>query len=177
MDALINFEHNGRLFECDPDEFNITIKSVLTDILVHQFIPIIDRNCQYRQLKCISCWQIVNDNSLFLICDQCCKACIGENKLIAIMSYDVFICYKTHHNYWREIGTQSLNKNIKSFYKSDYYNDKSSWLKYFVNSSHKLINRFYHSVPILFLLALRDPKSDCSVLNRDIVFFTFKFIY
>lgn len=84
------------------------------------------------------------------------------------MTMNTYICYK-RNGYWiNNFGTIPATKC---------YHDKNSLLKYFVGCSHKLVHRFYHTVPILLLLALRDPNANCNVLNVDIIMHIFRFIY
>lgn len=178
MGELINFETNGYLFRCCPDDFNIIMRDTLTNILIHRFVPTTGWSYEHRPIKCIICWQFVIDNSRFLICEDCCETCIDENILIAIMYTNVLICYKSRYHYWCEIDAGShINKRFKKLYENEYYNDHSSLLEYFTDCSYKLIDRFYHTTPILFLFALNDPNSDCNILNKDIVTYIFDFIY
>lgn len=179
MDALINFKIKGHLFECDPNEFNTKIKNVLSNILIHRMEYFMNNDViDIRKIRCIICWQFELDNSWFLICEECCKTCINYSVLISIVKSHIYICHVTCDDYWDDLDSCSeLIKRRERFYKNKYYHDKSSFLKYFVTCSFKLIHRFYHAVPILFLLSLHDQNSDCYTLNKDVIMCIFNFIY
>lgn len=206
MDELINFVEMRHLFKCAPDKFNITIKSILINMLInkmlctkphrerHMLFPgrfcvspeerkkqfKIQRNADNGKVRCIICRQFEVDNSEFVICNECCKVCINENVLIAIGNI-IFVCCKTNivwNNYWGDVDSNPLLGDIRDkLYNNENYNNKGSLLKYFVDNTHKLVHRFYHTVPILFLLSLCDLQSFSGKLNKDIIFFIFKFIY
>lgn len=180
MDVLINFEEHGHLFCCASNEFNVTIKKVLSNILIHE------TECTYtltnghgvRKIKCIICLQIVYDDGQFVICDECCRTCINQCTLISVTDADIFICRITSNDYWDDLDSCSeLAAFREGFYKNKSYHNKRSLLKHFVDCSHKLIHRFYHSVSILFLLSLYDSNSHCNILNVDVVTYIFNFIY
>lgn len=166
MNELINFVDSGILFKCDPIEFNDKIRNVLTDIFVYNparvrfdgiynharerfentHDPVYERFEEIYKLRCIICWQIVFDDSFFVICNDCCRTCINKNILISV-SRNVYVCHKLRNNYWGNIDEHVALRLIrKSVYDDDNYDDKCSLLKYFINSSHKLIHRFYHVV-------------------------------
>ena len=176
MDVLFSFEHNGYLFKCAHDEFDIKIKDVLTDILIHKlrFTKDMQQYKDYgmRPVKCIICQQCVFDDSWFVICNECCKLCIGEDILIAIIR-DIYICHRLNNGSWRNIDPFALESVWKKIYNSEHYNNKNSLVKYFIDCLHQLTHRFYHTAPTLLLLSLYDPQSGCSVLNKDIVFYMF----
>ena len=47
----------------------------------------------------------------------------------------------------------------------------------FINNSHHLFHRHYHTVPIIFMLSINDVNSLTCVLNHDIIIYIIKFIY
>lgn len=173
MDILISFKNGSQLFKCDPSNFAVAIKDVLTNILICDKM----RDERFnglnviKKVKCIICWQYEFDDSQFVICNKCCKLCINENIIIAL-TRGTYVCRKSDSNYW--FGISDLNGTFRA---NMYYHDINSLLKYFINCSHKLVHRFYHTVPILLLSALRDPNANCNVLNVDIIMYIFRFIY
>lgn len=179
MDALVNFCNNGRFIDCGPNEFNNIIKHTLMRLLLKKlsgenqyqvFFDSINRDYSDRILKCIICVRNMRDNSEFLVCNECCKICIDEDIIISILKdesrFEVVLC-QFDGGYWVDTYEHFLCDND---------NDKII-LKMFIDNSHKLIHRFYHTVPITFLMSIFDPKSSCSILTWDIIIHIIKFIY
>ena len=173
MDALISFKNGSHLFKCDPDDFTVVIKDTLTNILIRDMTRD-GRFCvsnMIKKVKCIICWQHEFDDSSFIICKECCKLCVNADIIIA-MNMHTYVCNKRNDGYWFD-----MSGNFGILRATEHYHNKSELLKYFIDHSHGLIHRFYHTVPILFLLSLCDPNSDCNVLNRDVIFYIFGLIY
>ena len=167
MNPLVSFYNNGWLFRCNKNEFDDNIKNVLTKLFSY---CIIDRAQIYifhlHNVKCIICLQLISTNintfifNPFLICDSCCNVCIG-------------------HHIFIEFFVSRPSCSIKSVWtngKRPFYHGRGN-PQSFIDHSHKLIHRFYHVVPIMFIMAISDRNSHCHMLNGDIMMHMLQFIY
>ena len=122
--------------------------------------------------KCIICAQVITPiinlklSSPFLICDECCYECIGDRNFIEFTKFDLtckicphrFVCNYRMYNHYR-------------------YYVSSHFVNSLMNNSHKLMHRFYHTVPIIFLISRTDHNSYCCGLIMDVMIHILKFIY
>lgn len=203
MDYLTQFHNDKYLFKCEKNTFDYNIKSALTKIFSCNTIyetQMYIFNCD-KIVKCLICLQLIpiEDGLLiftkdkytssiltkngqfyvpsskykytigmrliinyapFMICDECCNKCIDEHKFIAF--YDIMLNYK--------IDTQWIEPHVISKYRTEKHT-------IFINNSHKLIHRFYHTGPILFIMSTSDHNSYSHEINLDIITHIFQFIY
>lgn len=197
MDILSQFCDNGHLFRCEHDQFNDHIKTALINILLNKYQPkmkvsrtFLQHCSQYFSMKkCMICCQLIFNDHNFIICDECCYICINNKLVIVIIprNYGIrrLICQKYGSKIiWNPISM--IHNHFPQFVPNSYVKmDTSEMIEYshtlilrlFVNNSHKLLHRFYHTTSIIFLTSINDNKSLCSVFNLDIVIYILKFIY
>lgn len=177
MDQLVHFYHNQCLFKCDKNMFNDVIKYVLTKLFLHDE-NIVDKTHTYifelqnGVTKCIICSQLIltinmkQVESSILICSECCNKCVNNHIFI-----ELYLRYYGEHglrSYWFIFDNDAHRYIGASLIRND---------THFINNSHKLIHRFYHIVPIIFLMSPLDVNSYCHDLNLDVMLHILKFIY
>lgn len=177
MDFLVHFHNNKFLFKCDKSMFKLFIKSVLKNLVSND--PICDETLSYifethnSTIKCLICLQVINNFDMelitksFLICDNCCDVCINKR---------LFVWFSLHKLY-RSVYSRVLkyDNHLRTHFDIGEldFNDRHA----LINNSHKLVHRFYHVIPIMFLLSISDYNSHCNELNRDVITYIIKFIY
>lgn len=182
MDSLIRFRYNKCLFKCDPHMFNNNMKNVLTKLFSKGKVDSSNFHIFHNYhgtIRCIICLQMISTvnmimvGSPFMICSKCCYVCNAEFDIIRFYALSVpgyigstWIIYdKRIHKYVARYEPNCnelvLQSNIKNF----------------ICHSHKLIHRFFHTTPIIFLLSITDINSHCNQLNLDVMIHIFKFIY
>lgn len=178
MNLLAHFYRNKCLSKCNKQSFYYEIDSMLGELFGFDMAD--DSQLYMFKLhgdaKCITCLQtidIVNMKfieSPMLICDKCCNRCIG------IPAFFEFNVTENIHLLISRliIYDDSESKYIQHNKGSTIFCINSQKLR---NNSHKLIHRFYHTIPIILLMSISDYKSHCYGLNLDIICYILTFIY
>ena len=171
MDIFEYFCNNNCLFKCRPNQFNGTIKKTLEQLLLCDHLITKHGHHIYNIniVKCIICLQICNltidhRNVKFVICAECCSKCTN-------MHVSIIICRFT--GCWNTQDKLIITLYRHTRYNVNYYNIART----LINNSHALVHRYYHYVPIMFMLSILDHNSSCFVLNYDVVMYTLKLIY
>ena len=172
MDIFEYFCNNKCMFKCNPNKFNHNIKTSLEQLLLRDY-AILNYNEYhiYRidTVKCMVCLQICKLNTIhnvkFVICALCCEKC--TNIHVSIMMYNNFIGIWSN----RDVLMTKLYRYAQHNF--NYYDIAHE----LINNSHILKHRYYHVVPIIFILSISDHNSSCYALNHDIVIFILKIIY
>lgn len=187
MNTLIHFHHNNCLFKCDMHMFNCTIKNVLTNLFEYDCddsplyvinesdLHVLDDysyNDYVGIVRCVICLQTISiitgrNISPFMICDICINTCIDMYNFIEIC---VGLPFFGIRSYW-----VINNNHYEMCLGSSTVLDERGTI--FVNNSHKLVYRFYHVAPIIFLMSISDNNSHCNELNLDVIIHILKFIY
>ena len=172
MDILEYFCNNKCMFKCDPNKFNHIIKESLKRLLLwSHFVTKRDEHHIYHidTVRCMICLQIckfdTHHNVHFAICEICCLKC--TNKHVSIMMYDYSI------GFWDSSDVLITTLSHDQRYNFGYYSVAHN----VVDNSHVLVHRYYHVIPIMFILSISDRNSSCYALNHDIVMFILKLIY
>ena len=177
MERFTYLHHNNCFFKCEKNMFKYCIKDVFTDLFTLESLDV--NRLHIFELhnsitKCIVCLQLIltvnmkNVDSSFLICDECCNSCIDQYIFIEFYASTIF----------QQINSHWFRYDIRAH---KYMN--AATIRYnigeatFINNSYKLIHRYYHTVPIIFLLSTLDINSCNNGLNLDIIVYILKFIY
>lgn len=176
MNYLTSFYKNKYLFTCPQDQFDDNIKPTLLSIFScdiqndTQHVLNIDNN--YGKRNCIICLHNVCGYGNFIVCDKCCDVCLNKDITIEINTNLTFIshriCYK-YQNYWIPVRNHIIHEYFPDLVSKHYVNEKYGVLAMFVDNSHKLIHRFYHTTLIIFLMTIYDTNSSIYVLHMDII--------
>ena len=172
MDIFEYFCNNKCLFKCDPNDFNHSIKELLKRLLLWPYLET-KRNDYHiyhiDTLRCMVCLQICESNTYrgvkFTICRICCMKCTEIHFSIIMYDHSIGI-WDARYSL---ITTLDCDPRSNFGYHSVAYK--------LINNSHALVHRYYHYVPIMFMLSILDHNSSCFVLNYDVVMYTLKLIY
>ena len=182
----------GSLFNCAVHEFDVMIKNALNKLIITRYANRksleIDINYADKFNKCVICLQNLMCTQGLIICHNCCNVCIGKKVMISfgtfemsttsMINFDTFVLYTIMmYDDYQTIHISEYQKYFVDHYYSFPFDTKHNVLNHFVNNSPKLRSRFYHVAPVTLLLSLRDPASECYVLNDDIMFYILKLIY
>lgn len=174
---------NKCLFKCDAHEFDKMIKYTMNKlIVVDTFYNI--RFCgaydTHKHTICSICLQEMNHVNCLAICCICCNICINKKVIIDFGTVGLLtnmFYYDNGHNKYQMICIDDYGNHFDIHSRCNPILIKMTILNKFFNNSPKLKYRFYHVVPIMFILSLSDPTSECYVLNHDIMIYILKFIY
>ena len=182
MDPLTHFYNNGCLFKCDALMFNDTIKSVLTNLLTYQKIDF-EYSYMFKlhdvAIKCIICTQIVPINNMkslgssFLICKNCCNECTNKRTIMTLYTRIFMGHFCLNWDVYDNYVYLFVKKDVRPVYLIDTDEIKTGM----INNSHKLRHRYYHTIPIMFIMSISDNNSHCNELNLDAVKYILSFIY
>ena len=182
MDSLIHFHFNKCLFNCDKQEFNVSIKLALTKLFSYDDVKPSQNyifNYCYEHGKCIICSQKVSTiniksiTSPLVICSLCCYECDVEFAIIEFFKP----CFDKYLNtYWVTYNSDydTYEGRYDTIHEGRMMQSNAT---HFIDNSHKLIHRFYHTTILIFLMAITDGKSYCNELNLDVIIHMLKFIY
>lgn len=174
MEQLKHFYNNKRLFKCDKNMFDSNVQDVLTKLFSCDAVDKTQLYIWDRHIitKCIICSQIVSNDIMklfetsFIICSGCCETCIDKNMYVEFCPNTINNIGSFLYSYDEVVGTYV---RFVDFYKYNMW----SVSHHFVDNSHKLIHRFYHTTTIIFLMHMFDTNE----LNLDVTMYILKFIY
>lgn len=184
MVEIFEYFHTNRcLFKCDAHDFDDVIKNTMRKLIFfarvgkkyHEF----NTHYQYSYTYCAICLQYLELCSRLAICPNCCNVCINKKIIIDFGANEIYpvVHYVNKNDEYRMILIDDYGDHFIEFERQDKHIIKYSVLTKFIDNSHKLEYKFYHVVPLVFILSLSDPTSECHILNNDIMFYILKFIY
>lgn len=175
MNYLTSFYKNKCLFKCPQDQFNDNIKTTLSSILScnsqSDILHILDMDNYYGKRTCIICLHSAYGCGNFIICNKCCNICLNKSVTIEINTSSTLIsshiCYKFRARWIPMYHT--ICEHFPNLASKNYEYRKDEVLTMIINSSHKLIHRYYHTNLITFLMLIYDSKSSIYVLHLDVI--------
>lgn len=177
------FSANRCLFKCDIHGFDEMIKTtmnklIISDVRERKYFTFCVSD-QDLHTKCAICLQNVGIINRLIICYNCCNMCINKKVIINLGMFNIYtiMYYNNKYNVYQIIDVENYNYQFAEFCSYYQQDTKNKILDHFIENSPKLRDRFYHVAPVIFLLSLSDPASQCYVLNDDVMFYILKLIY